>query len=446
MKFNIIICIACFGLGITGCSKYLDVKPKGAIIAESLQDYEALLNDQNILNPFGINTPIIFATDDVRDLSLAPQAQTSVKGNIYFWRPYINITKDRPVMWSEMYNRIANMNLITEEVMNAKDGTKEKKKQIYAEAVVNKAWFYHHLLSFFAPAYSPVTAGQDYGVPYVTSTDQNDETPTRPSLKTSYETLVNELTAIIGDLPDQNVNNTRASKNAARGMLCRLYMSMQDYVNAEKYADQILASGASILDYNQYLSGLPSASSSTEEIFVKYDVNSTFRFSDELMARFDAAKDLRIRLQATKDASGAFYRYGRANSQNPNRGITYAEIYLNKAECLARRGEVADAMNIVNEEIRMKRFAPADYTPLDAADKEAAISAVLAERRRELAFKGLRWIDMKRLDKDGRMPPVQRFANDGTVLATLQPGSDAYTFQIPLQVQAFNPTMPLNKQ
>ncbi|MOA53328.1 hypothetical protein D3C78_1767770 [compost metagenome] len=58
----------------------------------------------------------------------------------------------------------------------------------------------------------------------------------------------------------------------------------------------------------------------------------------------------------------------------------------------------------------------------------------------------MRWCDMKRLDKDGRMKPVERRSSDGTVVVTLNPGSVNYTFQIPLQVQAFNSGMPLNKR
>jgi len=90
------------------------------------------------------------------------------------------------------------------------------------------------------------------------------------------------------------------------------------------------------------------------------------------------------------------------------------------------------------------RFSPANYTPLTAATTDQAINAVLDERRRELAFKGIRWSDMKRFDKEGRMPVINRLSSTGTILATLNPHDKNYTLQIPLMVQSFNPSMPLN--
>jgi len=70
---------------------------------------------------------------------------------------------------------------------------------------------------------------------------------------------------------------------------------------------------------------------------------------------------------------------------------------------------------------------------------------VLAERRRELAFGGLRWFDMKRLDREGRIPEVQRInVTTAEVEATLPPHSPKYTFEIPVRVLNFNPGMERN--
>lgn len=429
------------------CNKYLDVKPKGVIIAETINDYEGLLNDMDIVNPFGLDNPILFSTDDLWDISFSPQNQTAKRGNIYFWREYINNGTDRPTLWAELYNNIANLNVVTEGVLSAKDGTELQRKQLYAEAMVAKAFNYFHLLSFFAPAYNKATATADYGVPYVSSTDQSAAAPARPSLQVSYDNMINDVAAAVPDLPERNINTTRVTKLVAYGMLTRIYMSMGDYANAEKYADMVLGSGkASVLNYNDYVgSALPQTNNNPEELFVRYTNNSSFRCSGELLSKYDLVNDLRIKLLTEKDNDG-FYKYGGKN-YNPNRGITYAEIYLDKAECLARKDNVDDALEIINTTIRENRFSPDKYTPLTANDKEEAINAVLEERRRELALKGVRWSDMKRLDKEGRMPEVKRYAADGTtVLVTLTPGSVNYTFQIPLLVQSFNAEMPLNKR
>nr|WP_121271052.1 RagB/SusD family nutrient uptake outer membrane protein [Pedobacter schmidteae] len=429
------------------CTKFLDVKPKGVIIAENIGDYESLLNSGDIVNPFGSNNPIIYPTDDLKDITFNLQSQSSPRGSLYFWMEYINNSSVRPDMWVDLYRQIANLNVITEGVLSAKDGTEGQRKQLYAEAMVAKAFNYFHLLSVFSPAYGKTTAAADYGVPYVTSTDVSMATPPRPSLEASYQQLISDINAAIPDLPENNINNTRVTKYAAYGMLTRIYMSMADYINAAKYADMVLNSGqANILNYSAYLgSSLPQTTSNPEELWVRYSNNTLFNYSEDLLSKYELNSDLRIRLLSRVESG--VRKFGGSFIYNPNRGITYAEIYLDKAECLARAGNISDALDIVNNKIRKNRFETAKYTALSAGNTEAAITAVLAERRRELAFKGLRWIDMKRLDKDGRMEAVKRIAADGTtVLATLAPGSTAYTFQIPLMVQSFNANMPLNKR
>lgn len=430
------------------CKKFLEIKPKGVIIAETLSDFEGVLNARDIVNPFGLNTLIIYPTDDISDLNFTTQNQSSPKGNTYFWVDLINNTRVTPDLWADLYREIANLNVITEGVLSATDGTSQQRKQLYAEAVVAKSFNYHHLLSFFAVAYDKATAPKEYGVPYVNSTDVSKPIPERPTLQASYDQLISDISAIIPDLPETNINNTRVTKSVAYGMLTRIYMSMGDFQNAGKYADLVLAStDAKILNYADYLGKqLPTTNISPEELWVRYVNNSAFPYSNELLSKYLIEKDLRIRMLSTKRVDGTF-TYGGLSAYNPNRGITYAEIYLDKAECLARSGDIAGALRIVNESIRRNRFMPGDYIELVANTREEAIDVVLAERRRELAFKGVRWIDMKRLDREKRIPEIKRLAKDGvTVLARLQPGSLAYTFQIPLMVQSFNTDMPLNKR
>src|SRR5690606_35483975 len=103
-------------------------------------------------------------------------------------------------------------------------------------------------------------------------------------------------------------------------------------------------------------------------------------------------------------------------------------------------------MDIVNM-VRQNRIKTAAYVDQTASSGEEALGLVLAERRRELAFSGLRWFDMKRLDREGRMPEVKRINPDTQeVYAVLTPGSANYTFEIPVRVQLFNPGMELNHQ
>ncbi len=443
MKKLIIVSAATLLLITNGCTKYLDVLPKGVIIPGKTSDYEGVLNSVDLES--GTMTPQHLATDDLFNaVALVPNNSNS---NIYYWRGRVDeLPTDIPQIWAKRYDDIRALNLVTSEVLNSTGGTEQQKKQFYAEAQVIKAYEYYHLMVAFSPAYDPATAKSVYGVPLVTSVDPGTPLPARPDLQSFTDELIKMVKNAVPDLPATNINLTRITKNMAYGMLSRIYLYLGDYTNSLNYANLVLADPAAILlNYNNYasLTTFPRTNVNPEELMYRYSVASAFQYSTDLLGKFDVAKDLRIILFSKVASNIRTYSPG-SSSIIPNYGISYAEIYLNKAECLARSGDITNALDIVNNTIRKNRFSPSNYTPLTATTTDQAINAVLDERRRELAFKGIRWSDMKRFDKEGRMPVITRLSSTGALLATLNPHDKNYTFQIPLMVQSFNPTMPLN--
>ena len=123
-------------------------------------------------------------------------------------------------------------------------------------------------------------------------------------------------------------------------------------------------------------------------------------------------------------------------------------MHLIAAEGAARNtspNSLTTALMHLNE-VRRNRYTGSPVTSRDftSANQADVLDEVLAERRRELPFHGLRWFDMRRLDMENRMPTVTRTTAQDVVVATLEPHSSKYTLQIPIQVSAFNPDMVLN--
>jgi len=129
--------------------------------------------------------------------------------------------------------------------------------------------------------------------------------------------------------------------------------------------------------------------------------------------------------------------------QYVNTGTSVQEMKLMIAEHAARNNELRTALQQLDE-LRSNRIAPASYTAFASTDQEAVLEQVLLERQHELGFSGLRWFDMRRLDREGRMGTIYRYDATGKVIATLEPHSNRYTLQIPLQVLSFNPGMSQN--
>lgn len=429
--------------GFSGCNKFLDVKPKGIVIPEKLSDYEAILNSYPAINTF--SPALLYCTDDY--YGEFDEINRSIAANAYFWRKGLDPNeKENPAVWGEQYRSVYNTNIIINNVMGAKEGSEAKKQSIRAEAWVIRAECYFNLLTVFAKAYNPATASNDPGLPLVNSTDVTDKAPARSSVQAVLDTIIDNLTEAITYLPAANLNRYRATKYAAHGMLSRIYLYMGDYSKAAMHATEALKAPHSFLDYNDYASSfdLPESDVNPEILWQRasedYTIPGFLLISDDLKSYYKD-NDLRYEFFTGTNNDGLYF-YGPPGTANF--GITFQEMELTRAEVLARQGHTTDAMDIIND-LRKYRIISGEYVPLTAVSPDDALSKVLAERRVELAFGGQRWMDMKRLDREGMMPEVKRIDREsGVVRATLPPHSPQYTFEIPARVLQFNPGMIKN--
>ncbi len=123
-------------------------------------------------------------------------------------------------------------------------------------------------------------------------------------------------------------------------------------------------------------------------------------------------------------------------------GLDVPEVMLTKAECLARTGKTSEAMEVLNT-LRKKRFAPADYQDLSAANADDALQIVLDERRRELMSRWIRFFDQKRLNKEARFAKTVTRVFLGETF-TLEPNSNRYVFPIATNYINLNPEIVQN--
>lgn len=442
MKNRFFILMLSMAVSFTACDKYLDVKPKGLVIPEKLDDFEGLLNSPTMVKTFPIN--LLDFTDDVFNKIDALNQSSTANG--YFWRPMITVNeKASPDIWGPLYRCIYNANVIIKGAPSVPDGTKEEKDKVIAEAKVIRANNYLELLTVFAKAYDPASAATDPGLPMVTSIDVTDKIPARSTLKATLDAIIGDVKAAIDVLPVTNVNRYRVTRYAAYGLLSRIYLYMGDYPNAAIYTNKALEATHAILDYNSYADAdqVPVYDLNPEVLWQRAAVSGSpifMIYSQDLNSYFNSS-DIRYSFLTVTNNDGL----GRASFEGwYSFGIGFPEMYLTKAELLARNNQYNEAMDIVNM-LRKKRIKTADYADQTATNGEDALTKVFAERRRELAFSGLRWFDMKRLDREGRMPEVKRINKENNqVEATLAPHSSNYTFEIPVRVQLFNPGMELN--
>ncbi|SJZ63738.1 SusD family protein [Chitinophaga eiseniae] len=440
---NIWMIIALMTIGGSACNKFLEVKPKGVVIPEKLSDFEGLLNSRTMI--FTFPSTLLYCTDDY--FGEYNEQERNLQANAYYWRRDIDPNEQiSPAIWGDGYKIVYDANIIINNVMKATESNEQQRRQILAEGLAARAEIYFTMLTAFAKAYNPATASDDPGLPLVTATNVTEKIPRRSSVQATLDSLVRDLQLAIPMLPEQNINRYRCTKYAASGMLSRIYLYMGNYAEADRFADSALQARHELLDYNNYESALslPQADINPEVLWQRssddYKVPGEMLYSDTLKTLFHEG-DLRYRLLTIELPEG-IVRAG--TSGFANFGITFPELYLTRAEVAARKGNIPVAMDFVNL-LRKARFETDRYAPLAAVTEEEALDIVLAERRREMAFSGQRWMDMKRLDREGKMPAIKRVSREtGAVITILEPNSSHYTFQIPARVKKFNPDMAIN--
>ena len=67
-----------------------------------------------------------------------------------------------------------------------------------------------------------------------------------------------------------------------------------------------------------------------------------------------------------------------------------------------------------------------------ASAASMTIDTIRKERRKELLFRGLRWIDIKRLNKEGAGINITRLVNG--LVYTLEPGDPRFALPLPADV------------
>ena len=111
-------------------------------------------------------------------------------------------------------------------------------------------------------------------------------------------------------------------------------------------------------------------------------------------------------------------------------GMTTVEVYLIQAECLARTGRVAEAMEALNA-VRKSRILPDSYQPLTASTEAEALPLILRTKQNEMILTTVPFCDARRLNAEGKYTLSLSKELDGTT-RTLSPQSHLWTFPIPL--------------
>lgn len=422
---------------LCSCESYLDVKPdKALVVPTTLEDFQALLdNDRQMLNQ-DLALQFMGADNHYLPDGTWRSLFNNVERNAYIWAP--DIFEGEPGYdWNLAYEQVFIANVVLDGLgeVEVTDANRAQWEQLRGSALFFRSYAFYNLLQLFAEPYDPATAAQHPGIPLRLTSNINAPV-SRAGLQECYDEVLSSLQEATALLPESSGYKTRPDRAAAHGFLARVHLAMQGYGQALQHADAYMALHNGLMDYN----GLDTAAVlpfeqfngevSFHSVMTSFAIVRSSFVDPGLYAQY-AEEDLRKHLFFEEGTDGSIVFKGTYSGQGNFffSGIATDEVYLIRAECKVRLGDVSGALGDLNTLLET-RWQTGTYEPVAVPNAEGALEVVLRERRKELLFRGLRWADLRRLNQEPDYAQTLERTVDGEAYS-LPPNDPRYVYPIP---------------
>jgi hypothetical protein len=453
-----VIVLLLTGIMIVSCSKstFLDKKPNTTLVVPStLADFQALLDNTAVMGQIPVLGEI--SADNFYAGNNSWPTLDVPERNAYVWAADIYGGQGQIQDWDVPYQQVFYANVVLDGLPGVQVDSSNitQWNTIKGAALFTRAFAFYNLAQLFAPAYDSATAGTDPGIPLRLTADIN-AVSVRSTVQQTYDRILYDLHIAEILLPSvvPYYNRNRPSLAAAQALLARAYLSMRNYMQAQSSADSCLQTYPnSLMDYNPLdpTSIYPVSKFNSETLYqgnlLTYTQILAGNFYpqcviDSVLYQSYAPNDLRRVIFYRTTSAGSPYLKGSYNGgAYPFGGLATDETYLIRAEGRARSGDMNGAMDDLNTLLKT-RWRAGTFTVFTASSPTEALDTILLERRKELPFRGLRWTDLRRLNKEGYNITVTR--NLSGQYYYLKPTDiKLYTLPIPPDVISFS-GMPQN--
>ncbi|MEO5984330.1 MAG: RagB/SusD family nutrient uptake outer membrane protein [Ferruginibacter sp.] len=439
IKFVITTLIIAAAVNAASCKKYLEEKPdKKLVIPATLADLQALLDNNNIIVRADCYSDEVSADNYYLPETIWQNLAENDK-RLHTWQKdfvFAPAFND----WSRLYTKIYYANTVLETIEKIEQTSTNKSAwdNIKGQALLVRAKALMQAVMIWCPAYDAISSATDMGLPIRVTTDFTKREQ-RATLQRTYDQITGDFALAIGLLPPTASHPARGSRVAAYSFLSRTFLAMRKYAEAKNYADSALQINRELLDYNSLstTSNFPFPTFNKEMNYYTTAFITLLEFGyarvDSSLYKSYASDDCRklVFFRINADGTPSFKGHYTGSNGGLFTGVSTNELYITRAECLARMGSLADAITDLNT-LLIKRFKTGTFVPFSSSNAAGLLDKILTERRKELLFRGLRWMDLKRLNKEGNGIVLQRKLNNQTY--TLQPNDKGYALPIPEDV------------
>ena len=493
MKLNLGIIIF-MSLWLTACSDFLEessqdeVRPTLVTDMEQLLIGEAYWGDDECL----YNITDIF-TDDmgtVPPMNAVEEPIVTQKYYQYSWRTDMFAESGGGFddnFWSLHYKKIAGCNVVLD-YLDKVSGDDDLREHIRGEALVLRAYYYLQLVNLFGLPYNYGDPKVNLGVPLKLSMDITAELFAQKSVAKVYELVENDLLEgnRLLEKSTQKYNFNRINHLAAKALLSRMYLYMENWDDALYYAEEVLKVQSDLLSFSSYPGnwqtgmmfynfGVYMIDTPEEIIFGRpyytpsenYYTETIFVPSDELLDLYEYYPNDPVCFGDLRGKFSFYRQYGNGGrlyeigffkgsmiKSSPNRcgGIRVAEMYLNRAEVNIHkfmdsgddeyRVKVLNDLNLLREHRWDTRQVA--YSPKEITDAEELFEFYKLERRRELCGEdNHRWFDLRRFGMPELKHVYLRTQSEKEEFLLSQESS-LYVLPIPEEIIRVNPKLKQN--
>ena len=414
-----ILCSLLLTITFTSCDDYLDGIPKGSKIPQTLTDFEAFIRNEYTNHTVNVEQALILLNDNY--VTAATLSYDRLINANYLWdetadRIALNQSSEGTYYFS--YSAISTCNLIIENALTTTEATEAEQKKLWAEAKVLRAMSYFNLVNYYADTYEASTAASKLSVPLITNSEINAPS-IQVSIQEMYNFILKDVEEALPFLP--TISQTVLHPNLGTGyaFYARVYLQMNNYTEALKYANMALAENGSLYDWTSFYDANKSNIENPDSYTslpspMSYNYIENYNYRHGTVARSTKENDIPIdravrfetgdarflsRWKIRTVGAETFYK-GILSGRFNYGGITTVETYLIKAECLARDSKINEAMDVLNE-VRKTRILADEYEDLTAANETEAMEAILRTKNNELILTIVPFCDARRLNTEG---------------------------------------------
>lgn len=469
-------CLAVLILSTIACKKeFLEISPKGSLIAEKTSDYNALYN--NVIFSSSAE-PTLYLADDVCSLLPTYNSNSVLQQRLFTFADDLYDEDQNPSMINTWLKAIYSMNKIVHEVLDSKGGTEIEKKNLQAEARAFRALLHFYMVNLYGQPYQASTAATDLGFPIIDTYDLTRKDFERHTVAQVYDFIYDEFKASLEDLPTRITHRYRISQAAVHAYLGRVLVYMGKYEEAKLHLEAALegsknaaipvalfdfhvetkANGAyapgffgpNVIDPINFEEGLHVMPFSISSNLIFF--SATYYIPKAAIAEYSSSDLRKVFLTYTNYASftpfanGMARIFGRTNTFFF--GANMSDIMLLLAEVNARTDQMDEAIDLLTTFKLNRMDANEVHVPGNIGKKEL-IHEIIKERKLEFLGIGDRWFTIRRLSVDPLFPDITKYNHvlynaDGSVSATYPLRKERLTMRLPLKMLLENPGMPQN--